>query len=429
MNGLIVKECKKGLIGEINIPGDKSISHRAIMCGALANGKTVIDNILLSDDVLNTINCFRSLGVNIRISNKKVTIYGVGRYGLNRPNMDLDCGNSGTTMRLLSGILAGQNFPSRLIGDQSLSKRPMDRIITPLSQMGAIIKSRAKGYPPLEILPSKGLKGIDYRLPVASAQVKSSILWASLYGHGRTVVIENQVSRDHTERMLDYFGVKIAKKGNKIIMENGQSLEGKNLFIPGDISSAAFFIVAASIVEGSHLVIKNVGINPTRRGVLEVLEQMGGKFRILNKRLVNNEEIGDIEVKYSNLKGCTIKGDIIGSLIDELPIIAVAAAFAQGRTIIKDAYELRVKETDRIRAMVIELQKMGAVVKELKDGMIIDGVNNLRGSRINSYNDHRIAMALSIAALKAKGDSFINGYKVVDISYPEFYETLNGLYV
>lgn len=424
---LIIEKCSNGLIGETNVPSDKSISHRAIICGALSQGETIVKNILLSKDVLNTINCFRQMGVSIKVDGSNAYIQGVGKYGFKKPKVALDCGNSATTMRLLSGVLVGQDFSTTLIGDNSLMNRPMERIISPLSEMGGNIEGKEGKYPPLEIKPTNKLKGIEYKLPIASAQVKSAILLASLYSSGKTIIIENKITRDHTERMLNYFGEGILIKGNEIIINNGQKFVGKELYVPGDISSAAFLMVAATLVENSHIIIKNVGINPTRDGILEVLKEMGGEIKVFNKRLVNNEPIGDMEIKHSPLKGCVIEGDIIGRLIDELPIIAVLGALAEGKTIIKDAEELRYKETDRIKAMVLELKKMGAEIEELSDGMIINGVKELEAGELNSYGDHRIAMALSIAALKADGKSIIKGHESVNISYPNFYETLDYL--
>ncbi len=424
---LIIDKYNKALIGEITVSSDKSISHRAIICGALSEGETVVNNILLSEDVLNTIDCFRKMGVNIKIDGNKVYIQGVGLYGLKRPEDVLNCGNSGTTMRLLSGILVAQDFSTTLIGDDSLMNRPMKRVISPLSKMGANIIGRDGEYPPLQIQSTDNLNGIVYELPIASAQVKSSILLASLYSSGKTIIIENKITRDHTEKMLNYFGQDIVKHNNEIIVDEKQKLIGEEVYIPADISSAAYFLVAASIVKGSRIIIQNVGINPTRDGVLQILDKMGANIVVFNKKIVNNEPIGDIEIKYSPLKACTIEGDIIGRTIDELPIITVAAALADGRTIIRDAKELRYKESDRINAMTVELNKMGAKIEELPDGMIIDGVDSLRPAELNSYGDHRIAMALSIAALKAKGKSSIYGSESVNISYPDFYKTLNNL--
>lgn len=425
---MIIDKFNKRLIGEISIPGDKSISHRSIICGALAEGNTIINNILISQDTLRTIHCFRQMGVPIEIDGARVCIKGVGLHGLGKPNEVLDCGNSGTTMRLLSGVLVGQSFSTILVGDDSLMKRPMKRIILPLSQMSGNITGNGGKYPPLKIQPtSHGLKGIKYKLPVASAQVKSAVLLAGLYASGETTIIESKSTRDHTERMLSYFGQSIQVKRNEIIMNRNNKLTGKEIYIPGDISSAAYFIVAASIIKNSHIIIKNVGLNPTRDGIIQVLDKMGANIKIFNKKFVNNEPMGDIEVRYAPLKSCIIEGDIIGRLIDELPIIAVAAALAEGSTMIRDAKELRYKETDRIKAISTELNKMGAKIEELTDGMIIHGVKGLKPAALKSYQDHRVAMALSIAALRGDGKSTINGSKSVNISYPDFYETLKHL--
>ena len=425
---LIINGKGRKLVGEITVPGDKSISHRSIIIGSLANGKTTVENILMSDDTTSTMDCFKNMGVNIEKRNSTVYIEGVGLYGLKQPKDILSCGNSGTTMRILSGLLVGQRFSTTLTGDESLISRPMKRIIIPLSKMGGNISGIGDNYPPLEIKPANNiLKGIFYELPVASAQVKSSILFASLYSRGITKIVENKITRDHTERMLNYFGCNVVKEGNEIITDGNATLSGKKVYVPGDISSAAFFIVAASLLEGSRIIIKDVGINPTRTGIISVLKDMGANISISNRKLLNNEPIGDIEVKYSHLKGCTVEGDIVGTLIDEIPIIAVAAALAKGKTTIKNAEELKYKESDRIRAMVTELKKMGARIEELPDGMIIEGVDRLKSANLHSYNDHRIAMALSIAALKAEGESYIDDSKCVQISYPDFYDTLSNL--
>ena len=406
-----IKGIKK-LKGEIKIPGDKSISHRAVMIGSIAKGKTIVENILLSEDTLRTIECFREMGVEIDIDSKKniLRINGNGLNGLKKPVNPLDCGNSGTTMRLLAGILVGQNFSSVLIGDNSLSNRPMDRIIIPLKKMGANIKGAMDKYPPLRIEPTDGLNGINYELPVASAQVKSAILLASIYSKEKTKVIENKVTRDHTERMLEYFG------------EN--QFSGKSVYVPGDVSSASFFIVAATIIEGSSIMIKDVGLNPTRTGIIDVLKAMGGNIKVENIRNINNEPLGDLYVSHSALKGIELDRNIMGRLIDEIPIIAVAAAFAEGTTIIRNAEELKYKETDRIKAMTKELKKMGADINELPDGLIIKGKKELNAANVNTFNDHRIAMALSIAALNIRGESEIIESQCVNISYPNFYEDI-----
>lgn len=400
------------LNGEIKVPGDKSISHRAIIFGSIAKGETIVHNILLSEDTLRTIECFREMGVHIDVDEKtnKVRIIGNGIYSLKIPSKALDCGNSGTTMRLLSGILVGQDFPSILVGDDSLRKRPMDRVIIPLSKMGANISGEDNKYSPLRIYPAKELQSIEYELPIASAQVKSAILLASLYCKGNTKVVERKITRDHTERMLEY------------CVDN--DFVGKDIYVPGDISSAAFFIVGATIIEGSSIVIKDVGINPTRTGIIDVIREMGGNIKIENIREINNEPIGDIHVSHSYLKGIEIDEELNGRLIDEIPIIAVAAAFAEGTTVIRNAEELKYKETDRLQAIVNELKKAKADVIQLSDGLIIDGKKELFPTDFLSYNDHRIAMALSIAALNIIGESHIENSKCVNISYPSFYDTI-----
>ena len=424
---MIIDGAKNKLVGKMSVPGDKSISHRAIILGSIAKGLTTVENILISEDIERTIDAFKTMGVNIQIDGSKAFIDGVGIYGLKKPSTPIYCGNSGTTMRLLSGLLVGQKFTSELIGDDSLMKRPMDRIISPLSDMGANIVGVKNIYPPLNINPTDELVGIYYEMSVASAQVKSSILLATLYAEGTTKIIENKITRDHTERMLKLFGSNIKRKDNEIFMDGKHELYGNKLYIPGDISSAAYFIVAALLVKDSHIVIENVGINPTRTGILSILKDMGANIRVFNKKKVNYEPIGDIEIKHSQLKGINIEGNDIGRCIDEIPIIAVAAALAKGRTIIKGAEELKYKESNRIETITRELSKMGANIKALPDGMIIEGVKELRPTSLNSYNDHRIAMALSVAALTAKGRSYIEKCECINISYPNFYTTLFSL--
>lgn len=417
---------KVKLIGEISVPGDKSISHRSIMLGSIAEGRTVVNNILFSDDTLRTIDCFKALGVQIKVmeSESRVTIHGVGLRGLKMPNKALDCQNSGTTMRLISGILVGQQFSTTVFGDDSLNTRPMNRIINPLRIMGANISGEEDNYPPLKIKQSENLTGINYTLPIASAQVKSAILLASLYSNGTTVIVEEKITRDHTERMLDYFGANIEYSEDKVSIRDNNKLIGKDIFVPGDISSASFFIVAASILEGSSIIIKNVGLNPSRTGIIQVLRSMGGYIEITNERVLNNEIFGDIIVIHRPLRGIILEGNIIGTLIDEIPIIAVAAAFAKGQTIIRNAEELKHKETDRIKAISVELRKMNCDIEELEDGLIIRGGKKLNGSILNSHNDHRIAMALTIAALNCEEDSEIENSSCVSISYPNFYNEL-----
>ncbi|WP_223375764.1 3-phosphoshikimate 1-carboxyvinyltransferase [Schnuerera sp. xch1] len=427
---MLIKGNANKLIGEIMVPGDKSISHRSIMIGSLANGNTVVRNILKSEDVSMTIDAFRRMGVDIEYDRNDVYIKGKGINGLKQPEGILDCGNSGTTMRIISGILVGQKFSTTLTGDKSLSKRPMDRIIIPLRKMNANISGREDKYSPINIKPVRtNLKTIKYKLPVASAQVKSSILLATLYARGTTTIIENKITRDHTERMLNYFGCPVINENGIIYMGSNCNLEGRNVYVPGDISSAAYFIVAASLIKDSNLIIRNVSINPTRIGIIHVLKKMKADIKILNKRILNNEPIGDIQVKYSPLVGANIEGEIIGTLIDEIPIIAVAASLAEGTTVIKNAEELKYKESNRISSISKELNKMGANIVELHDGMIIEGKRNLVAATLNSYNDHRIAMALSIAALRAEGQTRIRDFECIDVSYPNFYNTLYKLYL
>lgn len=412
------------LKGEIKIPGDKSISHRSIMIGSIAEGRTEIYSFLNSEDTMATIDCFRKMGVSIDIDGDKVRIEGKGLKGLKPPEDILDCKNSGTTMRLVSGILVGQDFPTTLLGDNSLNNRPMGRIILPLKKMGGNIEGLDNEYPPLKVSPASNLKGINYKMPVASAQVKSAILLSSLYAEGETIIKEKGPSRDHTERMLNYFGAKIHKKKDLIYSNRISKLRGKTLFVPGDFSSASFFIVAALILEGSEILIKNIGLNETRIGLVDVLKKMGGNIEINNVNTLNNEPIGDIYVRYSELKSTEIKGNQIGRLIDEIPILVVAAAVADGTTSIRGANELKYKESDRIKVMTKEMRKIGALIEELEDGMIIEGSSLLKSAELNSHNDHRIAMALTIAALKVDGKSFLSGSECINISFPTFFDNL-----
>lgn len=358
-----------------------------------------------------------------------MVVEGKGLHGLNEPAGILDCGNSGTTMRLLSGLLAGQRFLSLMSGDHSLNRRPMRRVIEPLTAMGAEIWGRAGGfYPPLAIKGSENLKGITYRMPVASAQVKSALLLAGLYAGGPTRIIEPEKSRDHTERMLQAMGADIEVQGLEITLKPGKELTPQEFLVPGDISSAAFFLVAALIVPGSEIMIRDVGINPTRAGLIEVLEAMGARISIENQRVVGGEPIGDIVAGYSHLRGTMVGGDIIPRLIDEIPILAVAMALAEGESVVRDAGELRVKESDRIKAICCELGKMGAGIEELEDGFVIQGCpEGLRGAAVDSQGDHRIAMSAAIAALKADGDTIVDNSEVVDISFPEFWPLLGKL--
>lgn len=421
-----------GLKGRVSVPGDKSISHRCIMFGSIADGVTEVRNFLEGADCLATIRCFRSMGIEIEEKDTTVIVHGKGLHGLSAPDSILDVGNSGTTTRLLSGILAGQPFESKLSGDESLNSRPMKRIMDPLTQMGAHISSILRnGCAPLYIAPST-LHGIHYDSPVASAQVKSCILLAGLYAEGETSVTEPSLSRNHTELMLREFGADIrtthalnSTEATASIRPCGR-LFGQKITVPGDISSAAYFIAAGLIVPDSEILIENVGINPTRAGILKVCEDMGGNITLLNERTEGGEKIADILVKTSSLHGITIEGDIIPTLIDEIPVIAVMAAAAEGTTIIKDAQELKVKETDRIETVTDNLKAMGCNVTPTADGMIITG-GKLKGASIHTLLDHRIAMAFSIAALVAEGNTKILDSKCVDVSYPTFYDTFEQL--
>lgn len=422
----------QGLKGTVSVPGDKSISHRCIMFGSIANGMTEIHNFLKGADCLATIRCFQSMGINIEETDHTITVHGKGLHGLSAPLNILDVGNSGTTTRLLSGILAGQKFESKLSGDESLNSRPMKRIIEPLTMMGANISSILRnGCAPLYIAPGN-LHGIHYDSPVSSAQVKSCILLAGLYAEGETSVTEPSLSRNHTELMLKEFGADIrtlhSLSGTEATayIKPYPKLYGQKIVVPGDISSAAYFIAAGLIVPDSEILIEHAGINPTRSGILKVCEDMGGDITLLNERCEAGEKIADILVRTSSLHGITIEGDIIPTLIDEIPIIAVMAAVADGTTVIKDAAELKVKETDRIETVTDNLKAMGCNVTPTEDGMIITG-GTLHGASIHTLLDHRIAMAFSIAALVADGTTKILDSKCVDVSYPTFYDTFEQL--
>lgn len=413
------------LHGEITVPGDKSISHRAVMLGALANGTTHITGFLMGEDCLSTIDCFRKMGVSIDVSDKEVVVEGVGLHGLTAPECELYTGNSGTTTRLLSGILAGQSFTSTMNGDATIQRRPMGRVMKPLREMGASIEGKDDNFCPLTMHPSE-LHGIEYRLPVASAQLKSAILLAGLYAEGQTTVIEPAPSRDHTERMFRALGVEIETNGNAITLNPPEDLHAVDIAVPSDISSAAYFLVAGAIVPGSELTIKNVGVNPTRTGIIDVLRDMGADITESNFR-EEAEPVCDLTVRYSRLHGTEIGGAIIPRLIDELPVIAVAAAFAEGKTVIRDAQELKVKESNRIASMVAELSKAGVDVEETDDGMIVRGGEKPHGASFETYKDHRIAMSLAILGLAAEGASRIDEPEVVAISYPDFFGTIEKL--
>ena len=422
------------LKGEISVPGDKSISHRSVMLGSLARGTTRIEGFLPGADCLSTIACFKQMGVEIERDGDKVIVKGRGLHGLTAPGTVLDCGNSGTTTRLLSGIMAGQTFESTLTGDASIQGRPMKRIITPLSLMGARIsgcdrddKNAPGDFAPLHISPAP-LNGISYDSPVASAQVKSAILLAGLYAEGETTVTEPTLSRNHTEIMLKSLGCRISSDHIKrrVTLTPGRELEARDITVPGDISSAAYFLVAALTVPGSEVMIRNVGVNETRSGILKALLEMGADITLYNEN-TEGEPSADIFVRYSPLKGTLIGGDIIPSLIDELPVLAVAAAAASGTTVIKDAAELRVKESDRIKTVTENLLAMGADVTPTGDGMVINGGKPLKGAGIKTYGDHRIAMSFSVAALTASGETVIDDPQCACISYPGFYDDLRRL--
>lgn len=418
--------------GELTVPGDKSISHRAVMLGSIAQGTTEITNFLTGADCLSTIRCFRQMGVSIEERPDCILVHGRGLRGLTAPDGTLNTGNSGTTTRLMSGILAGQRFSSLLSGDASLNSRPMKRIMDPLGQMGARITSvNGNGCAPLSIQPGD-LHGIAYTSPVASAQVKSAVLLAGLYTDGETSVTEPVLSRNHTELMLQNFGAYVMTAlhpcgSATAYVEPCQELYGQQVFVPGDISSAAYFIAAALLTPGSELLIKNVGTNFTRAGFLKVCEAMGADITLVNKTIEGGEPRADILARSSALKGTVIEGELIPTLIDEIPILAVMAALAEGTTVIRDAAELKVKETNRIDTVTAGLAAMGANVTPTEDGMIIEGGSHLTGARIQSYLDHRIAMAFAVAGLAARGETFIEDSQCVDVSYPEFFQTLDQL--
>lgn len=415
------------LKGTLYIPGDKSISHRAVMFGALAKGNTRITNFLQGADCLSTIACFEKMGIQIENSNTEVIIHGKGLHGLTAPASMLDVGNSGTTTRLISGILAGQAFSSELNGDASIKKRPMGRIMTPLKMMNADIKSmKNNDCAPLHI-NGRRLTGIHYQSPVASAQVKSCILLAGLYADTPTSVTEPALSRNHTELMLSSFGASVTSIGNTATIDPDPILIGQDIPVPGDISSAAFFIAAGLIVPNSEICIKHVGINPTRDGILRVCKDMGADITLENEKIIGGEPVADIIVRSSSLRSTIIEGDIIPTLIDEIPIIAVLAAMAEGKTIIKDAQELKVKESNRLDIMVANLSAMGVSITATEDGMIIQGGKPLHGAEIESHLDHRIAMSFAVAALAADGTTTIKNAECVDISYPDFYRDLEQL--
>ena len=414
---MVIQKIKKA-VGQIKVPGDKSISHRAVMLGSLANGVTEISGFLKGADCLSTIDCFRKMGIDIDINGENVTVHGNGLRGLKKPDEMLYTGNSGTTTRLLCGILAGQNFDTSITGDASIQKRPMGRVVKPLSMMGAKIENE---YCPLYITGTK-LHGIDYKMPVASAQVKTAIILAGLYADGETVIHEIEKSRDHTELMLSAMGADLTVDNLDITVKPTNDLTAVNVDVPGDISSAAFFLVLGAIMPNSQITVINVGINPTRTGIIDVLKDMGADITLENVHTSAGETVADITVRSSSLKGTTVGGDIIPRLIDELPIIAVAAVFADGQTVIKDAQELKVKETNRIRAVVEEFNKCGIDITETDDGMIINGGKSIHGADFKTYGDHRMAMSLTVLAQLADGESTLDDSDCACVSYPTFFD-------
>lgn len=414
---MVIQKIKKA-VGQIKVPGDKSISHRAVMLGSLANGVTEISGFLKGADCLSTIDCFRKMGIDIDINGENVTVHGNGLRGLKKPDEMLYTGNSGTTTRLLCGILAGQNFDTSITGDASIQKRPMGRVVQPLSMMGAKIENE---YCPLYITGTK-LHGIDYKMPVASAQVKTAIILAGLYADGETVIHEIEKSRDHTELMLSAMGADLTVDNLDITVKPTNDLTAVNVDVPGDISSAAFFLVLGAIMPNSQITVTNVGINPTRTGIIDVLKDMGADITLENVHTSAGETVANITVRSSSLKGTTVGGDIIPRLIDELPIIAVAAVFADGQTVIKDAQELKVKETNRIRAVVDEFNKCGIDITETDDGMIINGGKSIHGADFKTYDDHRMAMSLTVLAQLADGESTLDDSDCACVSYPTFFD-------
>lgn len=425
--GMKLKTNIKHLNGSIRVPGDKSISHRSIIFGSLAEGETKVYDILRGEDVLSTMQVFRDLGVEIEDKDGVVTIQGIGMGGLKAPQNALDMGNSGTSIRLISGVLAGADFEVEMFGDDSLSKRPMDRVTLPLKKMGVSISGQTeRDLPPLHLKGTKSLKPIQYELPIASAQVKSALIFAALQAHGQSVIIEKECTRNHTEDMLQQFGGDLSVDGKKITVQGPQKLSGQKVVVPGDISSAAFWLVAGLIVPNSRVVLKNVGINETRTGIIDVIRAMGGKLEITDMDPIAKS--ATLTVETSDLKGTEIGGALIPRLIDELPIIALLATQAQGQTVIKDAEELKVKETDRIQVVADALNSMGATITPTADGMIIKGKSTLHGARVNTFGDHRIGMMTAIAALLvADGEVELDRAEAINTSYPSFFDDLETL--
>src|SRR6202161_391075 len=414
--------------GAITLPGDKSISHRYAMIASIAEGPTRIRNYSTGADCHSTLGCMRALGIEIEEQGTEVTIHGKGLDGLRQPAADLDAGNSGSTIRMLSGVLAAQPFRTRIFGDESLSRRPMQRIMAPLAQMGAQIRAHEGKSPPLEI-EGGALRPIRYHLPVPSAQVKTSVLFAGLFAEGETVVVEPIRSRDHTEIALREFGAELTIARGEITLQGRPQLTGREVVVPSDISSAAFFIAAALLVPGSHLTIHGVGLNPTRSALLDLLVGMGAKIRIPQLESQNGELIGDIVVEYSELRGGTVSGAITAALIDEIPVLAVLGAATRDGLTVKDAAELRIKETDRIQTIVENLRRLGVEAEEFPDGLTVPGRQKFRAAEFDSFGDHRIAMAFAVAALRGDGESVIRGADAASVSFPEFWDTLGGVCV
>lgn len=423
--------CIKSINGEIKIPGDKSISHRAAIISAIAEGNVIINNFLFSDDCINTIEILKKLGVDIKKIGDNLVVQGCGIENFREPDDVLYVGNSGTTLRLMCGVLSATNFLSVLTGDKSINSRPMSRIIEPLSCMGANITGRDKNKKaPVIISGNNGLKGMVFKTDISSAQVKSCLVLAGLYADSITEIIQPAISRDHTERMLEYFGANIKYDGRHTIIYPGHRLEGKNLFIPGDLSSAAYFVVASLILKDSAVIIKNIGMNPTRSRFIEVLKDMGANIEIKNPRMLNNEQVADIESRTSNLEGINIDSNIIPNIIDEIPVLCTAAAFAHGSTIISGAGELRFKESDRIKSVSAQFKNAGVNILEKEDGFIIKGNSGLRikGGSFECYGDHRIAMSLAVLGLRSEEHFFIDNFECVDTSFPSFkYELKKAL--
>ena len=417
----------KGLRGSLRVPGDKSISHRSIIFGSLAKGVTKVHDILRGEDVLSTMQVFREMGVQIEDKGDLVEIHGCGFDGLQEPQRPLDMGNSGTSMRLIAGVLAGQNFSAQMVGDDSLSKRPMDRVSLPLRQMGVEIAGQTeRDLPPLTIHGNPNLKPIQYQLPIASAQVKSALIFAALQAQGESLIIEKDLTRNHTEDMLLQFGGQLKVDGKEIRVAGKQELQAQEVVVPGDISSAAFWLVAGLIVPNSKITLTNVGINETRKGILDVIQAMGGKLSVSEVDEVAKS--ATITVESSDLHGTEISGELIPRLIDELPIIALLATQAEGQTLIRDAEELKVKETDRIQVVADALNSMGADIQPTADGMIIQGKTPLKGASVHTYGDHRIGMMTAIAALLVKdGNVELEREEAINTSYPDFFAHLEGL--